>query len=390
MKRVFHGAALVLLAAALLAAGGDRAVSDTEQFKTGKPDIQSINVLEFGPDGILFVGDSKGGALYAIETGDLTPGNRDERFDIPDIETKLAAMLGTTADDVLIHDMAVNPISRTAYLSVSRGRGTWDSKWKLPNDLADAVVILRVHTDDSIDELDLSSVSFAMVQLPDPVDFNKEHRWKEGVPVRVDAITDLVYSDGTLYVSGLSNEEFAAAFWQVDYPFEGDAKMATVEIFHGAHGKWETHAPIRAFLPYQFGGQSYIVASYLCTPLVTFPTADLAAGGHVKGKTVAEFGSGNYPLDMVLARHGDKEFIVMANSMLPLMTYSPGDIASYNEKPGITRESPTYTEGVSYVPRAGSGIQQLDNFNDEFLVALQRMPSGKMNMVALSLERLAY
>jgi len=390
VKRIIHGAALLAMAAALLVASGDQAASDTQQFQTGKPAIQSISTLEFGPDAILFVGDSKAGAIFAIDTGDREPGDRDERFAVSDVETKLAAKLGTTADDILIHDMAVNPISRVAYISVSRGRAAWDSQWKLPNDLADAVTILRIHPDESIDELDLSSISYAMVQLPDPVDLNKDHKWKEGVKVRVDAITDLVYSDGTVYVSGLSNEEFAAAFWQVDYPFAGDAKMATVEIFHGAHGKWETYAPIRTFLPYELGGKSYIIASYLCTPLVTFPTDDLAAGGHVKGKTVAEFGSGNFPLDMVLARHGDKEFIVMANSMLPLMTYSPEEIASYNEKPGIERESPTYIEGVSYTPRAGSGIQQLDNFNDKFLLALQRMPGGKLDMVALSVERLAY
>jgi len=390
VKRITHGAVLLAIATALIVAGGDRAVSDTQQTQTGKPAIQSISALEFGPDGILFVGDSKAGAVFAIETGDLEPGDRDERFTVSDVETKLAAKLGTTPDDILIHDMAVNPISRVAYIPVSRGRAGWDSKWKLPNDLADAVVILRIPPDESIDEMDLSNVSYTMAQLPDPVDLNKEHQWKEGVPMRVDAITDVVYSEGAVYISGLSNEEFSAAFWQVDYPFAGNAKMATVEIFHGAHGKWETESPIRTFLPYQFGGQSYIVASYLCTPLVTFPTDELAGGGHVKGKTVAEFGSGNFPLDMVLARHGEKEFIVMANSMLPLMTYSPEEIASYNEKPGITRESPTYQEGVSYIPRSGSGVQQLDNFNDKFLLALQRQPSGKMDMVTLSLEWLAY
>jgi hypothetical protein len=380
----------VLLVAALLVAGGDRAVSDTQQFQTGKPAIQSISTLEFGPDGVLFVGDSKAGAIFAIDTGDREPGDRDEPFAVRDVETKLAAKIGTTAEDVLIHDMAVNPISRTAYISVSRSRAAWDSRWKLPNDLADAVTILRIHTDDSIDEFDMSSVPYAMVSLPDPVDLNKEHQWKKGVKVRVDAITDLVYTDGKLYASGLSNEEFAAAFWQVDYPFAGDAKMTTLEIFHGAHGEWETASPIRTFLPYELNGKPHIVAAYLCTPLVTFAADDLAAGGHVKGKTVAEFGSGNFSLDMVLARHGDKEFIVMANSMLPLMTYSPEDIAEYNAKPGIERESPTYQEGVPYIPRSGNGVQQLDNYNDKFLAALQRQPSGKMDLVAVSLEWLAY
>ena len=79
----------------------------------------------------------------------------------------------------------------------------------------------------------------------------------------------------------------------------------------------------------------------------------------------------------------------MANSQLPLLTINTGEVATQNDKPGITRESPTYTEGVSYVARAAAGVLQLDSFNDQFLVALQRMPNGKLNLVALSVERLA-
>jgi len=387
---VMSFALMLFVVVAALSTGPARATEWTAGFETGKPAIQSMSALEFGPDGVLFIGDSRGGAVYAIDTGDRKPGEVEERFTVPDIETKVAALLGTTADQVLIHDLAVNPISHVAYLAVSRGRTGWDSKWTLPNDLADAVILLRVHPDATIDELKLDEVAYGKVELPDPIDLDKTHRFKEGLSQRVDAITDVVFDDGMLFVSGLSNEEFSAAIWQVEFPFTATPMMATVEIFHGAHGKWETASPIRTFLPYDLDGESHILASYLCTPLVTFPVKALTADGHLKGRTVAEFGSGNYPLDMVLARHGEKEFIVMANSMLPLMTYSTDDVQAFNRKPGITRESPTYAEGVGYVPRAGSGIQQLDNFDDDSLLALQRMPSGKLDLVALSVARLAY
>ena len=47
-----------------------------------------------------------------------------------------------------------------------------------------------------------------------------------------------------------------------------------------SHGKWETAAPIRTFVPYD-DGQS-ILASYTCTPLVHFSLADMTSGtqGH--------------------------------------------------------------------------------------------------------------
>jgi hypothetical protein len=40
--------------------------------KVGTPEIKSINTLAFGPDGILFIGDSKSAALFAVDTKDKT------------------------------------------------------------------------------------------------------------------------------------------------------------------------------------------------------------------------------------------------------------------------------------------------------------------------------
>ena len=44
-------------------------------------------------------------------------------IEIKGINEKVAALLGATPDQILIQDVAVNPISRNVYLSVSRGRG---------------------------------------------------------------------------------------------------------------------------------------------------------------------------------------------------------------------------------------------------------------------------
>lgn len=379
---------VTFLALALPTAG---AASDlTGGFTAGTPEILSMGTLEFGPDGILFIGDSRGSAVFAVDTGDRTPGNREERFSVTDIEGKIGALLGTTAADILIHDMAVNPVSRNVYVSVSRGRADWESKWYQPNDLADANIILRINTDDTIEELKLENVSFARKELPNPVDEAKTHRWKEGLSLRVDAITKIVYDAGTIYVSGLSNEEFSATLWHLDFPFTADADWGTLEIFHGAHGAWETFAPIRAFLPYEFQGEEYVLASYLCTPLVTFPLAAIKGGDHVKGHTVAEFGSGNFPLDLVSVSHEGQEFFVMANSQLPLMTFTPESVQEYMAKPGITEETQTYTEGVPYTSRAATGVMQLDNYNDQFVVVLQRMASGKLDLVGLSVAYLTF
>ncbi len=349
--------------------------------KKGTPDIKSISKLTFSVDGILFLGDSEGGNIFAIDLSDDQESNYEEGLNVADVESEIAGMLGTTAENILIHDMAVNPISRNTYLSVSRGRAKWTSRWQLPNDLSAADVLIKVSPEGEFSEVKLENVEFSSVSLPNPVGAEKEHEWKKGTKLRVDAITDLIYNDGNIYVAGLSNEEFAASMWIAPYPFKKDVKTSTLEIYHGAHGKYETHAPIRTFLPYELNNKNHIMAAYLCTPLVTFETDKLGNQEHVKGRTVAEFGAGNYPLDMVAYQNNGKDYVLMSNSQLPLLIFDPADVESFEGE--ITTEVEGYIAGVKYTPRSGSGVQELEDFNDKFILATQRMPSGKLALVSL-------
>ena len=93
-------------------------------------------------------------------------------------------------------------------------------------------------------------------------------------PARTATVTDLAYVDGMLVVAGMSNEEFSSHLRRIPFPFTGSVDENSVEIFHVSHGKWETAAPIRTFVPYE-GGRS-ILASYTCTPLVHFSLDSMA------------------------------------------------------------------------------------------------------------------
>lgn len=106
---------------------------------------------------------------------------------------------------------------------------------------------------------------FARVGLPNPVDPARAHGGKQGIRLRADTITDLLYAGGALFVAGLSNEEFAATLWRVEYAFEGPIATTTLESYHGAHGKLETDAPIRSFVTYPLKGSMHVLAAYLCT-----------------------------------------------------------------------------------------------------------------------------
>src|SRR5439155_26701410 len=112
----------------------------------------------------------------------------------------------------------------------------------------------------------------------------------------------------------------------IPFPFKDADKGASVEIYHGAHGKFETQSPVRTFVAYDIDGETNLLAAYTCTPLVKIPVAELKPGAHVKGTTVAELGNRNRPLDMVVFKKDGKDYILMANSSRGVMKITTDNI----------------------------------------------------------------
>ncbi len=283
--------------AVLTLVGSTYANDLTEGFVTGTPKVQSMSQLTFGPQGILFVGDSKGAAVFAIQIEEGKKSESDQRFSLRNVERKIADLLGANVSDILIHDMVVSP-QQNVYLAVSRGRAKVKTYNLWPNYVDDANILLKITPQGKIEEVSLKNVKYAQIELPNPVAADKKDR--RGRSLRSDVITDLAYANGMVYVAGLSNEEFASTFRKIPFPFKNKVSASTLEIYHGAHGRYETKSPIRAFVPYKLNGKPHILASYTCTPLVTIPEDKIEPGKHVKGRTIAELGAGNMPLDMIV------------------------------------------------------------------------------------------
>ena len=326
---------MVLFAPAVLA-------SDyTDSLKLGKADIQSAGSLAFGPEAILFIGDSMGGSIFAIDTGDRTPGSA-SRIDIKGINEKVAAMLGTAADQILINDMAVNPISKKMYLAVSRGRGP-----------SAAAVILRVDANGKIEEVSLDNIKHASVALGN-APASGEGRAAQN---RLQTITDMAFVDGRVFVAGLSNEEFSSKLRSVEFPF-GSANVGTsVEIYHGAHARLETNSPVRTFVPYSINNEPHILAAYTCTPLVTFPVSDLKPGQKILGRTIAELGNRNRPLDMIIYSKGGQDFILMSNSSRGVMKLPAANLDGYEHIDARVADK----AGVDYETLEFTGVEQLES-----------------------------
>jgi hypothetical protein len=330
------------------------AEADARGLSVGTPDVASVGALAFSDDGVLFVGDAKGGAIFAISI----PESKTKATDpprIPDLDSQLAGLLGTTVREVVVHDLAVHPHSLAVYLSVSRGRG------------AEAQPVLVRILGEGIEVLSLEDVRFAKVPLARVPDADAKDR--RGRSLRATAITDLKFYDGKLYVAGLSNEEFASSLRTIAFPFVGEGAFNTVEIYHGAHGQYETHAPIRTLLPIELDGKDHLLASYTCTPLVTLLLESLEDGKHVKGKTVAELGAGNSPLDMLAFEKEGRTFVYMINNRRGGMKIDAADIVKAD---AISAPLDEMLAGVPYLPMPLAGAIKMANFNDEAIVLLRR------------------
>lgn len=304
-------------------------VAATADLSPGKVDLMSAGRLAFGPDGVLFVGDSVGGDIVALDTNDRTPSRAGASVNVSGVDAKIAALVGVMPDQIMINDVKVNPVSKNVYLSASRGRGP------------DAMPLLvRVDTSDNVSLVSLDNVKHASVSLSDAPAPNPSARQNP----RTQTITDMEYVNGNLMVAGMSNEEWSSALRSIPYPFRSADKGATLQIWHSSHGRYETEAPVRTFVPYTIGGQQYILAAYTCTPLVKIPVSSLKPGAQVKGVTIADLGSGNQPLDMVPYSKGGHDYILVANSTFGLLKLKADGIGSY--KP---IDSPTVTD-VAGVP----------------------------------------
>ncbi len=121
-KSGFRMTAIVLGGMCLTAATAPGAEPGSS-LKKGTPDLKSAGPLAFGPDGVLFVGDTRGAALFAIDTDDREMVTAKRPVEVMDLTNKIAGALGTNPQQLMINDLAVNPRSGNVYLSVSRGRG---------------------------------------------------------------------------------------------------------------------------------------------------------------------------------------------------------------------------------------------------------------------------
>ena len=380
----FKLALLVVLAIAT--SGASAAVTSTATTGSG-PTFKFIGTLAFGPDGVLFAADSQDVSITAVQLGKEAAGGVSGTKDIPAIDEKIAALLGTDAKSLRITDMVVNPKTRNTFISVMRGQGAGATP-----------ALLRVDGAGKIDVVAMNQLRYSKIALPNappevtPLVVNGRSNPVANYPDKVDpkgtlgvqTITHMAYIDGKLYVAGLSNEEFASKLRVIPYPFKTADDGTSVEIYHGSHGQLETFSPVYTFVPYTIDGEPSIVASYLCTPLVKFPVSSLKPGNKVRGTTIAEFGNRNRPVDMIVYQKNGQDFILMSNNVRGVMKVPT---SPFGKASAITSAVPdSGTAGVPFETVSSlKGVQQLDRLDQTHALLLVQSAANALNLEAVAL-----
>jgi hypothetical protein len=300
------------------------------------------------------------------------------------IDETIAAALGVTVKSLVMNGMAVHPVTREPYLSVGVRNG----------DRLDPAV-LSVSLAGEVHPFDLSSSKVTVHQLSDVPDEGKTFQSRAGffpyppaavfeekarAPLRSMTIVDLKFHDGEVFVAGVSNQEFSSTLRRIPYPFTGAASETQVEVYHLAHGKYETRAPIRTM---QFGtidGEDTVIAAYACSPLVTIPVSALKDGAKVTGKTIGDMGNGQ-PISMVAFRDGDEDKLFITNLgrgpiIVPLSGIRSAEGYTPENRPTQDKmldQHPTMPAGPvgKQVLFVGSSLRA-DLFSDRFFVSLTR------------------
>ena len=377
---------LFLVAGLSLATSGALSAANSTPTTGVTPVFKHIGKLAFGPDGVIFAADGQDVSITALQLAEQMAGGVPGTKDVAAIDQKIAGLLGIDVGNLLITDMVVDPTTRNTYVSVMRGLG------------ADATpVVLRVDGAGEIEVISFDQVRYSKIGMPNPPPAETPLVLADGrsIPVSnypdkvdpqglmgVQTITHMALVDDNLYVSGLSNEEFASKMRVIPYPFATADEGTSVEIYHGSHGQLETFSPVFTFVPYEINDEPSIIASYLCTPLVKFPVSALKPGSKVQGTTIAEFGNRNRPIDMIIYQKDGQDFILMSNNQRGVMKVPT---APFNQAEPITQSVPD-TAGVPFETIASmKGVRQLDLLDASRAMLLVEAAGGGLNLEAAAL-----
>ena len=376
------------LALPFLALAQGAAIKDAPQY---------AGALTFAPDGTLFVGDNISSAVFAYKTVQAQPEQVDPKappLEIDSVDNRIAPIVRSKIGQIEINGMAVHPISREIYLSVSRkGNGGVEPaivKISLTGKISEFRLNAPDRSEFKIKDAPTPNQHFADRAGQWPVPSPEKYHEKAKTSMRSMTIVDMKFHAGELYIAGISNEEFSSTLRRVPYPFTVASSETKVKIYHDAHAQWETRAPIRAMTFAQIDGKDTLIAAYTCSPIALIPVDDLKNGAQIEGHVIGDMGNGQ-PLSIFNFNYNSESSLFVTNAahdprIIPIASLQHARVIteadSNHHLKMDTTELPAGVVGKA-VMFVGSSLHA-DLLNDTFIISLTRNAnSGNLNLESL-------
>ena len=200
-------------------------------------------------------------------------------------------------------------------------------------------------------------------------------------PIRTSTITDMASIDGLLLVAGLSNEEFSSKLRRFPFPFGDEGRTTVSRSFTSLTASGRPRRRSAPSCPTRGAGASWRATP--ARPIVHFPSKAWSPGAKTVGRTVAELGAANQPLDMITFVDQGEEHLLVANSAHGLIKIARRDIDAQepltepNEPVGVPRETTDY-----------QGVIRLANIAADIVLALVVDDDGRHHLRSLKTSSL--
>jgi hypothetical protein len=304
----------------------------------------------------------------AIKTGDNKKPKDPGFKKVEEFGKKLKAKLGVTELSLL--DLAVNPASGKAYVAVQSGNNCR---------------ILTVDGAGVIEEFATSKVRYSEIKLPlekgvDSIQFN-----------------DLAFIGDKLIATACTSSAFLAKIYVATAPFKHgvNASLISAETFHRTHDAWETAAPIERIAPYQKDGKTYVIGSFMCTPVARFNISDAKNGEKLRGITPLDFGPGKQARDLLYyEKEGKPNLIAAIDSEAVGVVRIKSDLLMESGADKVNEKAPMLFDWEDKINKdfedkfekldAFSGLLKMARYDEGHALAI-RSVGGKVFLEALEL-----
>jgi hypothetical protein len=338
--------------------------------------LLSISAMAFASDGKLVVADWRAGALVALALPSLE-NSKETSLNVMNLDELIGNALKTDPSKIRITATAFHRESQTTVFALTIGK-------RVNSPVAIAIM-------NSKGKVQAINVDQAVVSTQMLSSLPSESKLWGKQDTRSLLVTDMKFHGDELIVAGLANATFSSTLRRVPYPFTGKTGVTAIEMYHAVHNQIETRAPVRAFNVIDVEGTPTLLAAYTCTPLVTVPLNELKDGSKVRGKTIAELGFGNTPLDVLpfeIQYQGKKsDWVMIANSAKAADLINLNDIVKATKIDGLSTpvKAPFQQHaGVPSIPLPITNLQRIMDQGSQYLLALRRdAESGDLQLVSI-------